>query len=111
MLCRIAEHGETAAPVRWQQIRRPETKPENPPTPFLMPAQVPDLQRSATDAETPSQADLGQAKQAAFEDGLWQGREEAGSALRDCAERLSKSVADLGKFKAKLRADAERELV
>ena len=69
------------------------------------------MRRQLEDLQRTHNIELARAKQAAYEQGLQQGREEASSAMRDSAQKLATTLADLVSYKHKLRADAEREVV
>jgi flagellar assembly protein FliH len=110
MLCKIANHPEKATPMRWQQVNRPGQAPL-PGQTSTAPAHVTELEHKLTELQLSSQAELNRVKQAAFQDGLRQGREEAAASSREAAEKLAGTLAELARFKGKLRADAEREVV
>jgi flagellar assembly protein FliH len=110
MLCRIADQPEKAAPIRWQQVNRP-SQAGVPVQTSIAPANVTELERKIAELQSSTQAELHQVKHAAFQDGLRQGRDEASAASREQAEKLAATLAELARFKGKLRADAERELV
>ena len=70
-----------------------------------------DCRRKLAELEHKYQADMGRAQQVNFDAGLQQGREEAGTAVRDASEKLAATLTELASQKRRLRLDAEREVV
>jgi flagellar assembly protein FliH len=74
-------------------------------------AHVAELERRIVELQASSDAEMAKIRHTAFQDGMRQGREEATSAVNDCAEKLGRTLADLMMFKRRMRSDAEREIV
>ena len=109
MRCRIANAAELAQPVSWRSV-----------TPAGQPAPAASLVRTqsvaaaqAASVETPKigEAELTQARQTAFQDGLRRGREEAAAQVQQTVDRLTETLRELALMKRKIRNEAEQELV
>lgn len=112
MLCRIAEQPESAQPVAWRQLRGGSANASGVlAATEAPPAEVAQLKERIAELERSLQTDAAQTRQAAFEEGLRQGRETGAADIKACAERLAKTLADLVAFKRKVRMDAELELL
>jgi flagellar assembly protein FliH len=110
MLCKRAPNPADAKPIAWKQIPRPGQQ-ESGQRHQASGAEVAELERQVVELQAGTQAELARARQTSFEQGLQQGREEAASAIRESAQKLAATLADLVAFKRKLRLDAEREVV
>ena len=110
MLCKLAVRPEDARPIVWRQIG---SSGQSSFSTLSAPSQADaaDLERRLMEAGLAHQTELAQSKQNAFQEGMRQGRGEAAVAVNECNEKLAKTLAELGTFKRKLRADAEREVV
>jgi flagellar assembly protein FliH len=108
--CRIADGAELAQPVSWRIVT-----PAGHPAPA---AKATALVRSpaimaAPAAEAPGigEAELAEARQSGFEDGLRRGRDEASAEVRQTLDRLAETLRELVHLKRKMRNEAEQELV
>ena len=110
MLCKLAVRPEDARPIVWRQIG---SSGQSSFSTLSAPSQADaaDLERRLMEAGLAHQTELAQSKQNAFQEGMRQGRGESAVAVNECNENLAKTLAELGTFKRKLRADAEREVV
>jgi flagellar assembly protein FliH len=110
MLCRRASNPGDARAMAWRQISPPG---QNELTQFdaASHADIGNLERQLSELRTSQQAELAQVKQSAFQQGLEQGRAEAASAIRDSAQKLATTLAELVAFRRKLRSDGEMEVV
>jgi flagellar assembly protein FliH len=61
--------------------------------------------------ESQRQLETTQIRQAAFQEGLHQGREEAAAEVRNATDRLARTLQDLAQVKKKIRSEAEQEVV
>jgi flagellar assembly protein FliH len=110
MLCKRALNPAEATPMPWRQITRPG-QDDSAAKQRISVAEATELQRQIEQLQMAHNAELGRVKQASFEQGLQQGREEAAAAVRESAQKLAITVAELVNYKRKLRTDAEREVV
>jgi len=69
------------------------------------------LQRQVADLERAMQVRAKQAADAAFQDGVRRGREEAAAEVKPMLERLARSASDLSALRDRVRRQAERDLV
>jgi flagellar assembly protein FliH len=111
MLCKIARQAEQADPVVWRPVGFGQplgTKP------LRGTAAASDEQASGRrleEMERNRHAELAQARQAGFQDGLKQAREEAAKEVNASAERVAQTLAELVALKRRVRNEAEMELV
>lgn len=110
MLCKRALNPTEAKPITWRQIPRPGQNEVTPRQQSSGP-DVADLQRQLQELHAAAHAELAHTKQSSYEQGLQQGREEAAVAIRESAQKLATTLAELAAHKRKLRLDAEREVV
>ena len=110
MLCRRASNPGDAKVIAWRQVSA-SSENERTHLDASSHADIGKLERQLSDLCASQQAELTQAKQSAFQQGLEQGRAEAASAIRDSAQKLATTLAELIAFKRKLRSDAELEVV
>ncbi len=110
MLCKRAPNPEDAKPISWRQISRSNQSDLMQPQ-MVSQAKAGDLERQLAEIHIANQTELAVGKQEAFQAGLHQGREEAVSAIRESAEKVAGTLAEILLFKRKLRLDAEREVV
>ncbi len=109
MRCRIANAAELAQPVSWRSVT-----PAGQPAPAASLARTQSLAAAqAASVETPKigEAELAQARQTAFQDGLRRGREEAAAQVQQTVDRLTETLRELALMKRKIRNEAEQELV
>jgi flagellar assembly protein FliH len=110
MLCKIAR-GDSADVVRW--------RPAGPGQPIgtkglpESSAQVnePAVGRRLEEIERNRHAELAQARQMGFQEGLQRAREEAAREVHASAERLAQALEELAVLKRRVRNEAEMELV
>lgn len=109
MRCRIADLAEVAQPIAWKSV-----------TPAGLAAPSTALIRQpgaaaglAASAELPEigEAELAQARQTGFQDGLRRGREEGTAQIQQTLDRLAETLRELALLKRKMRSEAEQELV
>lgn len=110
MLCKRASNPEDAKPVIWRQVS-PTGENDLARLPAHAGTNTTELERQVSELRAASQAEVARTKQAAFQEGLEQGRGEAAGALRETAQKLGTTLSDLATFRRKLRLDAEREVV
>lgn len=107
MSCKLAPNSAAVQAVRWRQISAGVQAPSETPGS----ANAAELERQIRSIQASHQSELTEVRRAAFDDGLRQGREQAAAAVKEAAERLATTLADLSAYKRKLRMDAEREVV
>lgn len=112
MACKIAETSATVEAVVWRSAssggsptRTLETatrgsRPENRPG-----------QQDGEEWERAKQLELTQARQAAFEQGLRKGRDEAAGQVKEASDQLARILADLAGLKRRARNEAECDMV
>lgn len=112
MRCRIADPADLAQAVTWRSV-----------TPGLSGAPVSAgsgiVRTSGVAAGPPvnaeiavvGEAELTQARQSGFQDGLRRGRDEAAASIEQTLERLAETLRELAQVKRKVRNEAEQELV
>jgi flagellar assembly protein FliH len=110
MLSKRAANPVAAKPIVWRQIAR-GGQHDLVQRQQASGVETAELERQLLELQIANQAELARAKQSSFEHGLQQGREEAASAIRESAQKLATTLAELVAFKRKLRLDAEREVV
>jgi flagellar assembly protein FliH len=110
MLCKRALNPDGAKPIAWRQIS-PSGSKELTLVSLGSRAELAELERQLSELRTAQNAELACVRQAALQEGLHQGREEAASAVRDSAQKLGATLTELTAFRRKLRLDAEREVV
>jgi flagellar assembly protein FliH len=104
MLCTISNRSEEVDPLEW----RPASGSSIPPA-GRQPAGVAQARIDQDDRNRG--AELAQARQAGFQDGIRQAREEAARELQGCAERIGQALAELATLKRRMRNEAEAEVV
>ena len=109
MSCKVVRDDQVR-PVAWRQIRASHSN-ELAVSEARSQSESREFERRMSEVRLAQQSELSQAKQSAFQEGLRQGREEAASAAKQAAEKLSQTLTELIDFKRKLRLDAEREVV
>jgi len=85
-------------------------QPENAATSGLS-AQDEALERAMAEREARWRAEMEAARKQAFEQGLEEGRRQAGAQLEAVLGRLARSIEEIAGLKARLRIEAEREVV
>lgn len=85
-------------------------QPENAATSGLS-AQGEALERAMAEREARWRAEMEAARKQAFEQGLEEGRRQAGAQLEAVLGRLARSIEEIAGLKARLRIEAEREVV
>jgi flagellar assembly protein FliH len=111
MLCKIARGSEQADAVRW--------RPAGPGQPIgtkglpesSAPVNEPAVGRRLEEIERNRHAELAQARQMGFQEGLQRAREEAAREVQASAERLAQALGELAVLKRRVRNEAEMELV
>ena len=63
------------------------------------------------EAAVVGEAELTQARQSGFQDGLRRGRDEAAASVEQTLDRLAETLRELAQVKRKVRNEAEQELV
>ena len=114
MPCKVSDSSLTAEPVHWPSLASlppPEKAPSQDGASSFSAAEVAELRRQLIELEHRKQAEINHGREAAFQDGLRQGREEASAQLKHSAERLAQNIRDLASVKRKLRHEAEIEVV
>src|SRR5581483_3554503 len=112
MLCKVAKPTATVKPPVWRQVRPGAPGAHGVITPAeTTPAETADLKKRIAELERDRQAEAAQTRQAAFEQGLRQAREEFAAEIKASSERLAKTLSELASWKRKLRAEAEAELL
>ena len=108
--------GVPPVPFTWPMVGRPEcgkepcVQPENAATSGLS-AQDEALERAMAEREARWRAEMEAARKQAFEQGLEEGRRQAGAQLEAVLGRLARSIEEIAGLKARLRIEAEREVV
>ncbi|MGC8761750.1 MAG: FliH/SctL family protein [Bryobacteraceae bacterium] len=112
----LREPGFPAAPFSWPQLGRPEPakavwdRPET----AAETGPAPDghaLERALREREAQWRAELEATRRQAYAQGLEEGRREAEAQLEAVLGRLSRSIEEIAGLKARLRVEAEREVV
>ncbi len=111
MACKIAEDSAAVQPVVWAAIPRLASRPGSP-APWT-PARNGNALEIAASAESERvrQAELAQSRQAAFEEGLKKGREDALAEIKNANDRLANTLKDLLVLKRRMRSEAEGDVV
>ena len=110
MLCKRVSTADDVKPIQWWQIPRIGSQEIAPQT-GVSQQHFNDLEQQLAELRSSTQAEINRTKQAAFQEGLQKGRDEASVAIRDSAQKLATTLTDLLASKRKLRSDAEREVV
>lgn len=113
MVIKIANEPEEAQSVTWRQIsnRTAVAKPKLPTAPGVSAAEADELKQRLAQLEQAKQAEVARARQEGQQQGVKQARDEAAGQTKANADKLAQTLADLLRFKHRLRADAEMELV
>ena len=112
MLCKIAAEPQEARPVTWRHIQNRPAASKGGSAGAAVPAsEVAELQQRLAQLEAAKQAEVKRALQAGFEEGLQKAREEAAVEVKASSEKLAQTLAELLRFKRKLRSEAEMELL
>ena len=116
MACKIAEDAFDPQPFAWPSVtgeRAPsrtlfaEIKQPSP----SHPDEAAELRRRIAELERAQQTEVAQARNAALQDGIRQGREQAANEVKASGDRLGQVLRDLATVKRRMRSDAELELV
>jgi flagellar assembly protein FliH len=112
MACKIADDPATIEPVMWTPISAAHSLRKAYPAARLpQPSEeVPHRARSA-EAERIREAELAQARQAGFEEGVRKAREEAFIETKNANDRLANTLKDLLVLKRRMRSEAESDVV
>jgi len=111
MLCKILDREkaqETVAPIQW---RSASGAIASAPRGSAETTDAALLQSKVADLERAMQVRVKQAGDAALQEGLRRGREEAATELKPVLERLGRTVADLSTLRDRIRRQAESDLV
>lgn len=109
MRCRIANAAELAQPVSWRSVT-PAGQPA-PAAALVRTQSAAAAQAASIESSKIGEAELTQARQTAFQDGLRRGREEAAAQVQQTVDRLTETLRELALMKRKIRNEAEQELV
>ena len=112
MRCRIADAADLAQPVAWRSVTG-GTHPAPAPAAagLVRTSAVASGQPASAEIQIVGEAELAQARQSGFQDGLRRGREEAAAAVQQTLDRLAQTLRELAELKRKMRNEAEQELV
>ena len=112
MRCRIADAADLAQPVAWRSVTGGAHSAPTPAATGLVRASagVPGPAASA-EAEVAGEAELAQARQGGFQEGLRRGRDETAAPVQQTLDRLAETLRELADTKRKIRNEAEHELV
>jgi len=114
MRCRIADAADLAQPVAWRSVAggSHSASASAPAAAGLVrtPAAT-SGSLACVQTEAIGEAELAQARQSGFEDGLRRGREEAAAPVAQTLDRLAQTLRELAQMKRKIRNEAEQELV
>jgi flagellar assembly protein FliH len=106
--CRIADAADLAQPVAWRSVTGGSHSAP-------APASVGLIRTSAVAANAEPQvvgeAELAEARQSGFQEGLRRGRDEAAAAVDQTLARMAETLRELALMKRKVRNEAEQELV
>ena len=117
MLCRIADDDHPVKTVAWQNLGGgPSSRAVVPASQALFkphqPAQDPaDLANRIAELERNHQAELARTREAAFQEGLRQGREQSAAEVKSAADRFGQMLRDLAGLKRKIRNEAEFDVL
>ena len=111
MLIRRASRPQDAQPIVWPRVSRSRLNEREQTDAASSTVQAAELSRQLTEARSAHEIELLRVRESAFQEGMRQGREEAANTIRDAAQKVSCTVAELMGFKRKIRLDAEREVV
>jgi flagellar assembly protein FliH len=115
MRCRIADAADLAQPVAWRSVtpglHSTALHPAPPPADLVRTPSRASGPPAGPPAESIGQAELAQARQSGFEDGLRRGRDEAAAPVGQTLDRLAETLRELAQMKRKIRNEAEQELV
>jgi len=109
MLCRILNAGQAQ-----ESVQAIDWRPANGAAAQRASDVSPDaaaLQRQVAELERAMQVRVKQAADAALQDGIRRGREEAAADVKPMLERLARSTADLSALRDRVRRQAEHDLV
>ena len=112
MRCRIADPADLAQPVAWRSVT--PGFPGAPVSAAIALARTPGVAAGPAvhaEAAVVGEAELTQARQSGFQDGLRRGREEAAASVEQTLDRLAETLRELAQVKRKVRNEAEQELV
>jgi flagellar assembly protein FliH len=117
MPCRIADDDHPVKPVVWQSLGGPSARAMVPASqsPLSKPQQpapeTAELTNRLAELERNHQAELARTREAAFQEGLRQGREQAAAEVKAAADRFGQMLRDLGGLKRKIRHEAELDVL
>lgn len=115
MRCKLADPSQAVEAIRWRPSNSssgPSAYPqENLRSTGLQSQESPDLQAHLEASERRFQAQLAQARQEAFAEGLRQAREEAAVQVKSLHDSVGQTLASLAQTKRKLRQEGEVELL
>jgi flagellar assembly protein FliH len=105
--CRIADAADLAQPIAWRSVTGGA-----PPVPALVRTSAVAIgQPVSAEIQVAGEAELAQARQSGFQDGLRRGREDAAASVQQTLDRLAGTLRELAELKRKMRNEAEQELV
>ncbi len=112
MACKIAKTSDGIQQVKWPLASLPglPSIPLSQPAQKLRQEEVFDAQK-LRELERMRQAELAQCRQAAFEEGLKKGRDEAAAEIKGANDRLAKTLQDAAAVKRRARNEAETDVV
>jgi flagellar assembly protein FliH len=110
--CRIADPADLAQPVAWRSVT--PGFPGAPVSAATALARTPGVAAGPAvhaEAAVVGEAELTQARQSGFQEGLRRGRDEAAASVEQTLDRLAETLRELAQVKRKVRNEAEQELV
>jgi flagellar assembly protein FliH len=114
MSCKIADITQIAEPIGWRvaggQAGNAVVRSNSPVRGRHSSAEAVES-ASTVELESQRQLEVTQIRQAAFQEGLAQGREDAAAEVRNATDRLARTLQDLAQVKKKIRGEAEQEVV
>ncbi len=117
MLCRIADEDHPVKAVAWQSLGGgPSTRAVVPASQSLFKPHQPasesaELTNRIAELERNQQAEIARAREAAFQEGLRQGREQSAADVKASADRFGQMLRDLAGLKRKIRNEAEFDVL
>lgn len=117
MLCRIAEDEQLVKDLAWQSLGGgPSARAILPASQAHFKPQQPgretaELTSRIAEIERNHQAELARTREAAFQEGLRQGREQSAAEVKTAADRFGQMLRDLAGLKRKIRNEAEFDVL